>query len=439
MTDCTLESTEFAPVKRRRIEANFGGGEVSSNGGVLLLREVERRVGLLGAVARRVMDPRTPWLIQHSLSSLLRQRVFGLCLGYEDLNDHHQLRQDTLLQTAAERDEVLGSSSTLCRLENWGHHRASALAIHEVILERFIASFKEAPSELILDFDATDDPVHGQQEGRFFHGYYDEYCFLPLYVFCGEQLLVSYLRPAKIDAAQHAWAILALLVKRLRRAWPEVRIVLRGDSGFCRHRMLNWCERHGIGYLVGLAQNVRLNALSAAQRERMREAYVCTQAHQRAFMEFSYAAGTWKYARRVIARLEYSEKGDNPRYVVTNIAGDIQQLYERGYCARGEMENRIKEVQLGLFADRTSCHYFVANQFRVMLASLAYIIMERLRALGLKASAAARYQAQTIRLRLLKIGAVVIRNTRRIRVLLSSACPDQALFFQVAAALANTS
>lgn len=439
MADCTLENIEFPPVKKRQIEANFGGGEVSSNGGVLLLRQVDRRLGLLDSVAQRVRDPRSPLLIQHSLASLLKQRVYALCLGHEDLNDHRELRQDTLLQTAAERDEALGSSSTLCRLENWKHHRDSAIAIHEVMIEQFIASFQEAPAELILDFDATDDPIHGHQEGRFFHGYYDHYCFLPLYVFCGEQLLVSYLRPSKIDGAKHAWAILALLVKRLRQAWPAVQIVLRADSGFCRPRMLHWCDRHKVGYIVGLAQNNRLNTQTQNLREDLKQRFEATQMRQRAFMEFTYAADSWKLSRRVIARLEYSDKGDNPRYIVTNFAGDAQALYERCYCARGEMENRIKEAQLGLFADRTSCHYFAANQFRLMLASLAYILIERLRALGLTATEAARYQTQTIRVRLLKIGAVVIRNTRRIRVMLSSACPDQALFRHLAKVLANTS
>jgi hypothetical protein len=439
MSDCTLGAIEFPPVKKRRIEANFGGGEVSSNGGVLLLRQVDRRVGLLDEVARRVVDPRSPHLVRHPLASLLKQRVYALCLGHEDLNDHHELRRDTLLQTAAERDEELGSSATLCRLENWEHHRASAWAIHEVILEHFIASFVETPAELVLDFDATDDPVHGRQEGRFFHGYYDHYCFLPLYVFCGEQLLVSYLRPAKIDAAKHAWAILALLVKRLRRAWPKVRIILRGDSGFCRQKMLNWCDRHGVGYCVGLAQNARLNARTQARRDCLKAQHEATRTHQRAFMEFDYAASSWRHPRRVIARLEYSDKGDNPRYVVASLEDEAQALYEQLYCGRGEMENRIKEAQLGLFADRTSCHYFAANQFRLMLASLAYILMERLRALALRSTEAARHQTQTIRLKLLKIGAVVIRNTRRIRVLLSSACPDQALFLHAVRALSNSS
>lgn len=438
MSDCTSETIEFPPVKKRRIEANFSGGEVSSNGGVLLLRQVERRVRLLDEVAQRMIDPRSPHLVRHSLASLLKQRVYALCLGHEDLNDHHALRQDTLLQTAAERNGELGSSATLCRLENWQHHRASAWAIHQVMLKRFIASFTQAPAELILDFDATDDPVHGRQQGRFFHGYYDNYCFLPLYVFCGEQLLVSYLRPSKIDGAKHAWAILALLVKRLRRAWPKVRIILRGDSGFCRQKMLNWCDRYGVGYCVGLAQNARLNARTQIRRDCLKAQYEATGAHQRAFMEFTYAADSWHHPRRVIARLEYSGKGDNPRYVVTNLEGEAQALYERLYCARGEMENRIKEAQLGLFADRTSCHYFAANQFRLLLSSLAYILMERLRALALKGTEAARHQAQTIRVKLLKIGAVVIRNTRRVRVLLSSSCPDQALFLHAARTLTNS-
>lgn len=439
MTNCNLDSVEFPRTRGRVIEANFGGGEVTSNGGVLLLREVDRRVGLISEVARRLFDPRCGNAMKHSLGSLLKQRVYGLCLGYEDLNDHRELRRDTLLQTATDRDNELGSSSTLCRLENWSHHHASAIVIHQVIVEKFIESFERPPEELILDFDATDDPVHGNQEGRFFHGYYDHYCFLPLYVFCGEQLLVSYLRPSKIDAAKHSWAILSLLVKRLRQAWPAVRIIFRGDSGFCRHAMLDWCDRHGVGYLVGIAKNTRLNAETEGTRDRMRQAFEDTGLHQRRFTEFWYAAESWKTRRRVISRLEYGAKGDNPRYIVTNLSGDLRKLYEDGYCARGEMENRIKEVQLGLFSDRTSCHYFAANQFRVMLASLAYVLMERLRALGLKGTEAARHQTQTIRLRLLKIGAVVIRNTRRIRVLLSSACPDQVLFLQTARRLMNTS
>lgn len=438
MTDCTRDGFEFAPLGRRKVQAEFSGGEVSSDGGALLLRQVDRRIGLLDRVASRLIDPRAPFKVKHDVASVLRQRVFGLCLGYEDLNDHDRLRGDTLIQTLAGRDEALASSSTLCRIENWAHHRVSAWAIHEAMVENFIASFKRAPAELVLDFDATDDPLHGQQEGRFFHGYYDCYCYLPLYVFCGEQLLVAYLRPSKIDAAQHAWAVLALLVKRLRQAWPEVRIILRADSGFCRDRMLTWCERHGVGYVVGIAKNARWNAATARVRRRLQRQLQRTGRKQREFYEFCYGAHPWACERRVIARLEYSEQGDNPRYIVTNLAGATEKLYDQLYCARGEMENRIKEAQLGLFADRTSCRYFAANQFRLLLASLAYVLMERLRALALTGTQWAAAQAQTIRSTLLKIGAVILRNTRRIRVLLSSHYPFQESFRRVAAALDST-
>ena len=257
MTDCTQESFEFPAVKRRKVEATFSGGEISSDGGVVLLREADRHLGLLEAASRVLHDPRDSGKVVHSQLSLLRQRVYGLCLGYEDLNDHQELRRDPAIQTAVERSEVLASQATLCRLEH-RMDRQAAVALHRVLVEQFIASHRKPPRKLILDFDATDDPVHGNQEGRFFHGYYDRYCFLPLYVFCGQQLLVSYLRPASQDGARHAWAILALLVKRLRQAWPKVKIVFRGDSGFCRHRMLDWCDRHEVGYVVGIAKNARL-------------------------------------------------------------------------------------------------------------------------------------------------------------------------------------
>ena len=434
MPDCTVDRVAFAPLGRRAVEAAFEGGDVSSDGGVLLLRKLERRLGLLDAVARVLADPRDPGRVTHAMSDLLKQRVFGLCLGYEDLNDHAMLRADPLMQTACERDTALASAPTLCRLENRAT-RTAAWAIHEVIVDRFIASFAKPPEELVLDFDATDDPLYGRQEGRFFHGYYDSYCYLPLYVFCGEQLLVAYLRPSKIDGAKHAWAVLSLLVKRLRRAFPEVRIVLRADSGFCRHRMLTWCERHAVGYCVGLAKNSRLNAATANMRARLAGLFALTREKQRAFEEFRYAAQTWHTERRVIARLEHMEQGDNPRYIVTNLAQDAAALYDELYCARGEMENRIKEAQLGLFADRTSCHYFNANQFRLLLSSLAYILIERLRALALAGTDFARLQASTLRVKLLKIGAVILRNTRRVRVLLSCAFPYQAIFLSASQAL----
>jgi hypothetical protein len=434
MPDCTSKQLEFEPFKRRRVEANFDGGEVSSDGGLLLLRKLERRVGLIDAVARGLADPRDPERIRHELVDMLRQRVFGLVQGYEDLNDHAALRNDVLMQTACERDTALASAPTLCRLENRAS-RPAAWAIHKVMLEKFIASFKSAPDELVLDFDATDDPLYGKQERRFFHGYYDNYCYLPLYVFCGEQLLVAYLRPSNIDESKHAGAVLKLLVGRLREAWPKVRIILRGDSAFCRRRILAWCERNGVYYIVGLAKNKRLNRMTEAQRERLARNYAQSQVKQREFAELRYAARTWKAERRVIARLEHMEKGDNPRYIVTNLEGDARSVYEKLYCARGEMENRIKEAQLGLFADRTSCQYFAANQFRLLLASLAYILTERLRTLALTATEFARLQATSLRAKLLKIGAVILRNTRRVRVMLSSAFPYQAIFIAAARAL----
>jgi hypothetical protein len=417
------------------VEASFRGGDITSDGGVLLLQQADRRLGLTEAIARVLRDPRRRASCDHDLVSLLRQRVYGLALGYEDLNDHATLRRDLAIQTAVGRDTDLASAATLCRWENRADRQA-AWQMHEVLVDRFIASFRRPPRKLILDFDATDDPVHGKQEGRFFHGYYDHYCFLPLYVFCRDQLLVSYLRPSKIDAAKHAWAILALLVKRLRQAWPQVKIIFRGDSGFCRWRMLSWCERHGVGYIVGLAKNARLNALTATLQREAADCCAATGTNVRWFTDLRYAAASWNRKRRVIAKLEHSAKGGNPRYVVTNLEGDGQHLYEQLYCARGEMENRIKEQQLDLFADRTSCHHWWPNQFRLLLSSLAYTLLEAIRRLALQGTELARAYVGTIRLKLLKIGAVILRNTRRIRFLLASACPYQKLFFHVAARLA---
>ena len=434
MTDCTLSKIAFPTCCRRRVEADFAGGDISSNGGAMLLAVADRRTGLLAALARRLNDRRQAGKVDHRLLALLRQRVFGLGLGHEDVNDHDGLRDDLVLQSACGRDARLASSSTVGRLER-AADRQWAWAAHETIVERFIASFDEPPAELVLDFDATDDAVHGHQEGRFFHGYYDHYCFLPLYVFCGDQLLVSYLRPSNIDGAKHAWAILALLVKRLRREWPEVRIVVRADSGFCRHHMLGWCERHGVGYIVGIAKNTRLDAAAEGAMARAEAAYERSGEKQRLFADLRYGAGTWSKRRRVIARLEHGPMGANPRYVVTNLEGYGQRLYDDLYCQRGEMENRIKEQQLDLFADRTSCHQWWPNQFRLILSSLAYILLETIRRRALAGTAMARAQAGTIRLKLLKIGAVVIRNTRRVSIHLSTACPDKALFRLVAARL----
>src|SRR5580765_2435627 len=435
-TVCNPELFQFPAVKKRTVCASFTGGEVTSDGGIILLRQTDRRVGLTKALAKVLPDPRDPERIEHPLLSLVRQRIYGLAQGYEDLNDHDTLRHDLAWQTAVERDAALASSPTLCRLENRAD-RAVAWAVHAVMVEQFIASFAQPPGELILDFDATDDRVHGQQEGRFFHGYYGDYCFLPLYVFCGEQLLVAYLRPANIDAARHAWAVLKLLVARLRQAWPKVNIIFRGDSGFCRWRLLRWCEAHEVKYLVGLAKNARVLGLAKPLLEQAQVDFQAQQQKQRRFGEVPYAADTWDRERRVLVKAEHTDQGSNPRFVVTNLEGEAQKLYDEMFCARGEMENRIKEQQLGLFADRTSCHGWWANQFRLLLSSCAYGWMERMRTPGLAGTELARAQVGTIRLKLLKIGAVVLRNTRKVRLLLSSSYPYQTIFRQVVTALGS--
>jgi len=416
---------------RRRVEARFDGGHVSSHGGVLLLRQADRRLGLTEAVARGLPDKRQRGKVHHRLADMLRQRVFAIALGEEDLNDHTELRHDLALQTAVGRDRPLASAPSLCRFENRAE-ASWAWAIHRVLVDTFIASFERPPAEIVLDMDATDDAVHGRQEGRFFHGYYDHYCFLPLYVFAGDHLLVAYLRPADIDPAKHALGILRLLVSRLRRAWPGVRIVVRADSGFCRWRLMRWCEDHDLGYILGLARNARLADLAAPAMATAQALFDTTGTKQRRFAEFRYGAKSWDRRRRVIARLEHGPKGANPRFVVTNLKGDGAELYDRLYCARGEMENRIKEQQLQLFADRTSCHRWWPNQFRLLLASLAYVMIAAIRRIGLAGTDRARAQVATIRLKLLRIGAVITRNTRRIRLSLSSACPDQDLFQLVA-------
>jgi hypothetical protein len=427
MTECKQLDFELPSLNGRRIEGNFRGGNVSSDGGLVVLRQVDRFLGLSKALAGRLPDRRDPDRIEHSLESMLRQRIYGLALGYEDLNDHDSLRKDLLWQAATERDEQLASCSTLCRLENRAG-RKEAWLMHEVLFEKFVSSFESAPKELILDFDCTDDRIHGVQEGRHFHGYYDDFCFLPLYVFCGERLLVSYLRQSNMDSAKHAWAILALLVKALRKRWPKVKIILRADSGFCRWKMLRWCERVGVNYIVGLAKNQRLEALSAKLQKRAERKYQRSGSKVRLFASFKYKAKSWDKKRRVIAKAEHGDRGANPRYVVTNLAGRSQALYDELYCARGDMENRVKEQQLGLFSDRTSCHAWWANQFRLLLSSAAYVLLEALRRIGLKGTELARAQVTTIRLRLLKIGAVITRNTRRIRLYLGSSFPLQKLF-----------
>jgi hypothetical protein len=431
MTQCTDKPFAFSSLQRQQIIADFNGGRLTSDAGALLLREVDRRIGLTQALAGCIADPRDPAKITHELRTMLAQRIFGIAMGYEDLNDHETLRDDPLMALLAEQrpdpDEPLASPSTLCRFEN-AVNRESLVRMSRVLVDQFMASHDRPPEEIVLDFDATDDPVHGSQEARFFHGFYDGYCFLPLYVFCGDHLLVAYLRPSNIDAAKHARAILRLLVDRIRQDWPDTRVVFRGDSGFCRWKLLRWCERHGISYVVGIARNKVLERRAARHLRTARKAFEKTGCKQRHFHEFRYAAGTWDRERRVIVKAEYLDQGPNARFLVTNLAESPQEMYDGRYTARGDMENRIKEQQLELFADRTSCHAFAANQLRLLLASAAYVLLEHLRRVVLAGTELARAQVGTIRLKLLKVAARVVTSVRRVVFHLSSSYPYQTLF-----------
>jgi len=434
VTKCYPKSIRLQPVQRRQVEAQFCGGDITGNGGIPLLAAVDRKLGLTQALARMLNDTRRKASCEHAPLPLLRQRIYALALGYEDLNDHHELRHDLAVQTAASRTAPLASPSTLCRWEQRADRNA-AWAIHELLFRQFVKAHPRPPRRLILDFDATDTPLHGEQEGRFFHGYYDHYCYLPLYVFCGRHLLACYLRSSDRDGARHSWAILALLVRALRRRWPRVEIVFRGDSGFCRWKILRWCERHGVKYLVGIARNRRLLALAAPWTRQAERQCRATGRKQRLFASLDYGAHSWDRTRRVVVKAEHGAHGANPRFVVTNLAQQDRFLYDRLYCARGEMENRIKNQQLDLFGDRMSCRRWWPNQLRLLLSGLAYTLFEGLRRLALKNTSLARAGPNRIRLTLLKIGAVVLRNTRRIRLLLSSACPHRRLWRTVAARL----
>jgi hypothetical protein len=432
MTECNRQPVRFSTLSRQQVVADFDGGRLTTDGGGLLLRQANRRTGLIERLAACIPDPRNPLVTVHDQRTMLAQRIFGIALGYEDLNDHDTLREDPLFSVLAERrpdpDEPLASSPTLCRFENRVDRR-SLVRMSEGIVETFIASHRKPPRELILDFDATDDLVHGQQEKRFFHGYYDAYCFLPLYVFCGDQLLVAYLRPSNIDPAMHTGAILKLLVRRLREAWPEVRIILRGDSGFCRWRLMRWCDRHDVSYVLGLARNRVLERLAKPFMRAAEARFTRTGRKQRRFHAVRYAAETWDRRRRVIVKAERLRQGPNVRFVVTNLLAPTgRQIYDGIYTARGDMENRIKEQQRGLFADRTSCRKFLANQFRVLLASAAYVLIEHIRRTALAGTELGRAQVTTLRLKLFKIAGRVITSVRRVVFHLSSGCPYQHLF-----------
>lgn len=431
MTDCNRDTLDFARLGSKSVQADFQGGRLTTDAGALLLRQAAEATGLFDALNAAIPDPRHPALVVHDQRTMIAQRVTAIALGYEDLNDHQDLRTDPALQLAAgilpEEERPLASPPTLCRLEN-RIRRKTLVAVAEVLVDQFIAAHATPPEHLILDFDATDDRVHGKQEFRFFHGYYDDYCYLPLYVFCGDELLVPYLRPSNIDAAKHARAILKLLVAKLRAAWPEVRITIRADSGFCRWRLMRWCDSHGIGYVLGLARNPALQRAAADEMARARRQYQATGEPQRLFGSFGYGASTWDRPRRVIVKAEHGEQGANPRFVVANVPGDPQALYEEVYCQRGEMENRIKEQQLDLFADRTSCRRFLANQFRLLLSSAAYVLVQAVRRTALVGTDLARAQVGTLRLKLFKVAARVVVTARRVIFHLTSSYPYQEVF-----------
>jgi hypothetical protein len=455
-TQCNTPDFDFEPLAQRQVTARFDGGAISSDGGCLLLAEVERRTRILHRLAQAFTDHRDPQRTEHSVLQLLSQRVYALCLGYEDLNDHDTLRLDPLLATlvgkadptghdrarAQDQGKALAGKSTLNRLELTppdasADSRYQKIVAHPEAIDRlFVAVFLEAyptpPARIVLDLDATDDPVHGKQEGRFFHGYYGEYCYLPLYIFCGDHLLGARLRTADHGEAHGALAELQRVVAQIRTVWPRVRILVRGDSGFCRDEIMAWCETNGVDYLFGLARNRRLEEMIAAELADAHVRYLSTGVAARVFAELRYRTlDSWSCERRVVAKAEYLPKGPNPRFVVTSLTlqeREARPLYEEDYCGRGDMENRIKEQQLWLFADRTSTELLRSNQLRLYFSSVAYLLLEALRRLGLGGTQLARAQCGTLRLALLKIGALVRVTVRRVWVSLASACPWREVF-----------
>lgn len=448
MTQRTTTPLTFSTVGHRDLVAEFSAAHITDAAGLLLLREADRQLGLLDALNDAITDPRAPERIIHPQRTLLAQRLFGLAAGYEDLNDHRLLRCDPLWQAATDHPNTtqahdadtpteLGSAPTLCRLEN-RITRQEIFKISCILVEQFIASYDSPPTELILDIDATDDPIHGNQECRFFHGYYDKYCFLPLYITCGSRLLTAYLRPSNTGAEHQAAPIIKLLVRQLREVWPDVKILLRGDGGFCRWRLMRWCDSNNIRYIFGLARNPVLQRASAELLEQVAQDFRLDGRSHREFDTLSYSAATWDRSRRVIVKAEHIPGGihdegkSNPRYVVTNLAGDARKLYEDVYCARGDSENRIKEQQLDLFADRTSCHAFGANMFRVLMAALAYVLMEHIRRTALVGTELATATVGTIRLRLIRVAGLVTKSVRRLLVRMSSSYVSQELFTLVA-------
>jgi hypothetical protein len=459
-TQCIEEQMIFQQLGRREVMGRFDAGKISSDSGGLLLREVERRFGILKRLSSCFRDYRDPERIEHSVESLISQRVYGIALGYEDLNDHDTLRHDVVMGMLCDKVDPTGGNrvreqdqgkaiagkSTLNRLEltpesaNESHRYKKIVAdgekIDELIVEVFIQSHWTPPLEVVLDVDATDDPVHGHQEGRFFHGYYAEYCYLPLYIFSGEHLLCARLRQADQDPASGVLPELKRIVKKLRDRWPEVRIIVRGDSGFCRDEIMSYCEQNEkMDYVLGLAKNTRLIKQIEAEMAQAQQLHQSTQKPARVFKDFRYRTRrSWSCERRVVGKAEYLAKGENPRFIVTSMASeekDARTLYEDFYCARGDMENRIKEQQLGLFADRTSTAWMRSNQLRLYFSSFAYILIQTLRRLGLKGTELAQAQCDTIRLKLFKIGAQIRVTVRKVWVSFSESYPYRDLFQRV--------
>jgi hypothetical protein len=445
MTECTGLRFEFATAGRREMVAEFNGGTISSDGGALLLRETDRKLRLMERFSECFLDGRNPTFIEHSVEQMLAQRVYALALGYEDVNDHEQLRNDPLLRVLAGKaepdKEALAGKSTLNRMElgDGTPNRYKKItfwreAIDDLLVDMFLEAHASAPGQIVLDIDTTDFAIHGQQEGRFYHGYYDHYCYLPLYVFAGEHVLCARLRPSNIDASAGSRKEIERIVGHMRARWPEVKIVLRGDSGFGREELMAWCEAHQADYVFGMARNAVLEKIVVEALEQARQQWQETQQPARVFQEFEHetVSGTWSRRRRVVAKAEHIDGKSNPRFVVTSIGAETwaaQPLYEDLYCARGDIENRIKE-QFMLFADRVSAASMRGNQLRLYLSVMAYSLVCGLRRLGLQGTQLAQAQISTIRLRLLKIGAQIRVTIRKVWVQMSSSFPLQGLFTQ---------
>jgi hypothetical protein len=448
MTECNQTSFGFEALGKRKIVARFDGGTISSDGGAFLLRQTDQRLNLLPRLAECFLDGRNQNRIEHTIAEMLSQRVYGLALGYEDINDHEQLRNDPVFGILAgheELEEPLAGKSTLNRMElgagTKDRYKKITFwkgAMDELLVKVFLESQKHAPAQIILDVDTTDLPLHGKQEGRFFHGYYDHYCYLPLYVFCGEHVLCAHLREANHDASFGSLTEIQRIVTQVRAVWPEVKIVLRGDSGFCRNELMSWCENNQVDFVFGLARNQKLRKIIGAQIHQATQEWNRTGKPARVFTEFAYQAkktkkGGWDCGRRVVAKAEYIAEKENPRFVVTSLRREqwaAQELYEELYCARGDMENRIKE-QFSLFADRVSAETMRANQMRLYLSTMAYVLVSGLRRLGLQATELAQAQIATIRTKLLKIGTQIRITVRKVWVSMASRYPWQNLYQQV--------